>query len=236
MHNDVDVGDQSRADQFWSRANVVEKFAGRDPDLRLISILEDWVTGRTIRALDLGCAGGRNTEALTRAGADVHAIDRSHAMVERTRSRLTGILGREEAERRVGLGSMRDLSRFGDEGFDLVVALGVYGSAGDREVFQETLSETARILVPGGRALVATFSPGSQPEGVPLSRHPKKSDVYTWRGGRRAFLLEPEALDHAFARHGLLPHVPTSPVHVDMERGFRITINALYRKLDPAGS
>ncbi|MGW8282257.1 MAG: hypothetical protein ACWGON_03050, partial [Gemmatimonadota bacterium] len=46
---------------FWERPEVVEKFAGREPDHRLV----EWLSGRDdlegLRVLDLGCAGGRNS-------------------------------------------------------------------------------------------------------------------------------------------------------------------------------
>lgn len=218
------------ADPFWSRPDVVQRFAAREPDLRLMAILDTRPASVVLRALDLGCAGGRNAEALARAGADVHALDRSAAMVKRTRSRLASVLGEREADLRVHLGSMDDLGRFPDGRFDLVVALGVYASAGDRRTFDRTLAETARVMASGAQVLVANFSPSSQPEGKPLAPQPHEPDVYLWRGGRRAVLLEPADLDSAFQWHGLEPAEPTVKVKVPMESGFRVTINARYQK------
>ena len=49
---------------FWERPEIVEKFAGREPDRRLA----EWLSVRDdlegLRVLDIGCAGGRNAEYL----------------------------------------------------------------------------------------------------------------------------------------------------------------------------
>jgi SAM-dependent methyltransferase len=225
---------QSRADLFWSRPEVVELFAGRDPDHRLMEMLRELPDGTSVRVLDLGCAGGRNANALARAGADVHALDRSEAMVEHTRGRLADVFGEAEALERVHRGAMQNLSIFENGSFDWVVALGIYTSAADRDAFDRAVDETARVLAPGGMALVATFSPLSQPEGKPLEGVADQPDVYVWRSGRHSVLLEPAELDLAFAAHGLHVDVPTATVRVPMDDGFRLTINARYRKaLEP---
>lgn len=216
------------ADAFWSVPETVEHFASREPDRRLMALLA--YAGPALRALDLGCAGGRNTEPLARHGADVFAVDRSQAMVERTRERLSRIVGREQARSRVLRRSMHELQPFPDERFDLVVALGVYPSAGDMDTFLLALDETARVLAPGGSVLVSTFSPGSRPTGEALERVDGQPGVYRWRGGRRAVLPGHRELDRMFEERGLEAAPPTSLVRVPMGTGYRITINASYRK------
>ncbi|MDR7392424.1 MAG: class I SAM-dependent methyltransferase, partial [Armatimonadota bacterium] len=84
-------------DPFWERPEVVERFASRPPDDRMVALLSD--APRATRVLDLGCAAGRNTEWLAREGFDVYACDASQAMVAYTRKRLAPWLGEAEAER-----------------------------------------------------------------------------------------------------------------------------------------
>ncbi len=221
------MGDPSA---FWERSEQVERFAGREPDLRLLRLIESYDDPATTRVLDLGCAGGRNTVVLAQHGFDVHALDSSAAMVERTRSRVAAVLGRAAARRRVRVGRMERLDDFESGSFHLVVALGVYHSATCREEWDRALSETARVLVPGGLALVASFSPRSDPGGEGLRRVPGAPHVYEGFEAGRLFLLEAEELDAEMARHGLLPVVASETVETPTESGQRVTVNGLYRK------
>jgi SAM-dependent methyltransferase len=219
------------ASSFWERSDVVERFGDREPDRRLTR----WLARRDpsrLRSLDLGCAAGRNCQLLAEAGAEVWAVDSSAAMVQAARARLEPVIGASTAEQRVMRGRMDDLSFFPDAAFDLVVALGVLQNAGSADEWERTLAGTARVLAPGGHCLVANFAPDSQPHGEALERVPGEDDVYYGFGGPhdRITLLTPDALDAAFARHGLEPAEPTEAVRVPTERGHRTTVNALYRK------
>ncbi len=219
------------ASSFWERPDIVERFGDRAPDRRLTR----WLSQRDaseLRSLDIGCAAGRNCQLLAEAGAEVWAVDSSDAMVEAARARLEPVIGAAAARQRVLRGRMDDLSLFPDAGFDLVVALGVLQNAGSADEFERTLAGTARVLAPGGHCLVANFAPDSRPHGEALARVPGEDHVYLGFGGPhdRITLLTPEALDAAFARHGLEPAEPTEAVHVPTERGHRTTVNGLYRK------
>ncbi len=125
---------------------------------------------------------------------------------------------------------MERLDDFESGSFHLVVALGVYHSATCREEWDRALSETARVLVPGGLALVASFSPRSDPGGEGLRRVPGAPHVYEGFEAGRLFLLEAEELDAEMARHGLLPVVASETVETPTESGQRVTVNGLYRK------
>lgn len=190
---------------------------------------EGWAPPPTPRVLDVGCAGGRNTVWLAQQGADVWALDGSTAMVAETRRRLADELGGSEAQERVRLGEMRDLSAHADDTFDLVLALGVLQDARTYAEWEDALSEISRVLRPGGLCLVANFAPGSQPEGAPLTPVPGERNVWLGFGpaGRRMSLPDVADLDAGFARRGMLPALATAEVRVTMPRGYRITLNAL---------
>lgn len=221
---------------FWSQPEQVQRFAERDPDHRLRRLVDDGEVAGTppARVLDLGCAGGRNTVFLARRGVDVHALDASAAMVEETRRRLAGVIGEDEARRRVRQGRMQDLGRFEDASFDLVVALGVYHHARDRGDLRRALAESARVLEPGGLLLSATFSPRSSPGGEGLT--PVEGREHLWRGFSSGplLLLEADELDREAGRHGLVPERPTETVEAQHDGGTRVTVNALYRR-EPDG-
>lgn len=230
---------------MWERPEVVARFAARPPDRRLQALFAGegtlapvraaWMpTSRRPAVLDVGCAGGRNSVWLVEHGADVHAVDASAAMVVATRERLARSLGADEAERRVQRRGMRDLRCFPDGAFDLVLALGVLQDAGDRREFDDALDEVARVLRVDGLCLVANFGPDSRPDGAPLRAVAGKRDVWTGFGAgeRRMTLPDRAGLDAAFLERALRPAVATERVRVETPRGYRTTLNALYRKGD----
>ncbi len=232
--------DTHAVDDMWESADVAKRFAERPPDHRLVALMKGdgayahvrqaWAPGPRPKVLDVGCAGGRNTVWLAANGADVLAFDASSAMVAETKARLAEVVGLTEAERRVRKGYLHDLSAYPTGEFDLVVALGALQNAQSDSEWQQALAETARVLRPGGLALVANFAPDSAPAGTPLTRVPGSQDV--WAGfespNRRMTLPSVDRLDAHFGQHGLLPVLPTERVRVDTPRGHRVTLNALY--------
>lgn len=233
----------------WDDPDTVAFFRDRAPDHRLVALVEDGSLRTGSRVLDLGCAGGRNAGYLTELGFDVLAVDASAAMVATTRSRLAATLGATEAARRVRLGRVEALDGLPDAGFDLVLALGVLQHAGGEAAFDAAVATVARVLRPGGAALVAHFAPSSRPGGRRLTRVAAMSHAFVGWGGpedtARMVLHEPDALDAAFAAHGLTPAEPTQRV----ERrtgpedrgtgsdphpawGVRVTVNARYRRAE----
>ena len=216
--------------EFWEQAERVERFAGREPDHRLGALVEEYPEPSVVRVLDLGCAGGRNTELLARLGFDVHALDAAAAMVARTRERVAGVLGEGEAERRVERGRMDDLSRHGDGSFDLVVALGVHHSAATREEWERALDELGRVLRPGGRLLFNQFTPDVDLTGEGVRAVPGGQGVHEGMPGGPGVLVDAAELDGAMARRGLVPEIPSETVRVELDPGRRVSVNALYVK------
>ena len=222
------VGHLAGMNEFWEEPERVERFAGREPDHRLVDLLDDYPVPEHVRVLDLGCAGGRNTALLARRGFDVHALDASSAMVERTRERVARVLDRGEAEARVVRGRMADLSRYEDASFQLVVALGIFHSAESRGEWERTAEETARVLEPGGRLLFNQFTPEVDLTGEGVEPVPGEPDVYEGFPSGRVVLLDVDQLDRRMAAHGLVPEVPSETVQVELEEGRRVSVNALY--------
>jgi SAM-dependent methyltransferase len=215
---------------FWENPARVAEFAAREPDLRLLDIMREYADPRATRVLDLGCAGGRNTEPLLAGGFDVIAVDASRAMVAATRARVAPLCGAQEAERRVFVARMDDLSLVDDDTIDLVVALGIYQQAQDEEEWTGALAETARIVNAGGRVLIANFAPGTGPRANPPVLVAGTRFLYSGLKDGRACLLSADALDREFARLGFTTEVPTRTVDRSSEESGRITVNALYRK------
>jgi SAM-dependent methyltransferase len=229
------MSDEQQQAPFWESPDVVQRFAERDPDHRL-SALAPTLDPANDRVLDVGCAGGRNTVFLAQRGVHVEALDSSAAMVEETRRRLAPILGEEEARRRVRHGRMDDLSTWGSGVFDLVVALGIHQNAESLDEWDRAIAEAARVLRPGGRMLVAHFTPDLDLTGDGVEPVDGEPHVYAGlRVGVRAVLLYADELEAAMARHGFAPQVPSETVVVELERGRRATVNALFERVGRDG-
>jgi SAM-dependent methyltransferase len=219
---------------FWDSPENVERFAARDPDVRLTELLSEYAEPGKVRVLDLGCAAGRNAVLLAQKGFDVHALDASPAMAAKTRERLAPILGASEAQRRVRVGRMDDLSSARDASFDLVVALGLYHCAESRAEWDRALSESARVLKPGGRLLVSVFTPETDLTGTGTLRVEGEPDVYVgFESGGRHVLVDAAALDREMTRFGLMPLEPTRTARPKVDKGRRVSANGLYGKPSP---
>jgi SAM-dependent methyltransferase len=219
----------SADEEFWEQPEVVQRFAARDPDLRLQALLGDWDPSLPLRALDVGCAGGRNTVLLAQRGWDVLALDASTAMVRATRRRLAAVLGKEEAHERVRRGRM-DALPYPDADFSLVLSLGVLHIAGSWAEWSRAADEIARVLRPGGCFLVSQFTPDSRPGGEALAPVAGEAHVFGGYSRDRSVLLDPPALDAELQRRGLTPLTPPVIATGTTERGQRVSVNGLYRK------
>ncbi|HTO88267.1 MAG TPA: methyltransferase domain-containing protein [Thermoanaerobaculia bacterium] len=217
---------------FWDSPENIARFAAREPDVRLTELAREYADPATVRVLDLGCAAGRNAVFLAQAGFDVEAVDSSPAMVAKTRDRVAAILGAAEADRRVRVGLMDDLSFAADGTFDLVLALGVYHCAQSRAEWDRALRETARVLKPGGRLLVSVFTPETDLTGRGTHPVAGERDLYEGFDSGRHFLVDAARLDQELSRFGLHPLEPTRTARPRTEVGRRVSANGLYRKSD----
>lgn len=104
---------------------------------------------RTDRLLDVGCGTGLFTLALAPWVQNVDGVDISPAMVDRSRANTAGL-----SNVAFGPGTMTDLSAVTGP-FQRVLAYSVVQYLRDEDEFRAALAELARVLAPGGRALLA---------------------------------------------------------------------------------
>jgi 2-polyprenyl-3-methyl-5-hydroxy-6-metoxy-1,4-benzoquinol methylase len=107
----------------------------------VLSILSGIKTGRL---LDLGCGEAYTTNRFLDAGWDAYGHELSGALVEKARTYLK-INSHDPT--RICCGSATDLSRYGDESFDLVTCLGVAYYIKDQDAMYR---EVCRVLKPNG--------------------------------------------------------------------------------------
>ena len=217
--------------EFWEQPEIVGRFAARDPDHRLLGLVSRMATPARVRILDLGCAGGRNTEFLVRRGVSVRAADASAGMVRATRNRMTPWWSETVAADRVRQCAMTAIDEQGWRPFDAVLALGVLHCAASREEWDAALDALRRMIVPSGWVLVANHTPAFDPEGTGLTPVSGQPHLFDGSASGRSFLVSGPVLDREFARHGFRPLAPTETIRVATESGRRETVNALYRRL-----
>ncbi len=129
---------------WYSRERAVAAYSADDllePSLVLILLTyRDGILGQPV--LDIGVGAGRTTLYMSRLTADYVGIDYSEAMVSYCRARFPGV--------RFDHCDARDLSRFPDESFRLVMFPFNGIGAIDHEGRLRALAEIARVLQPGG--------------------------------------------------------------------------------------
>jgi SAM-dependent methyltransferase len=102
------------------------------------------------RALDLGCGGGTYVRLLSSQGHRVVGFDYSRPSLERS------LAADERGVGRYVQGEAYHLP-FRREGFDLVLAIGIFQALGDPE---RALEEIATVLRPGGHVLLEALNSG----------------------------------------------------------------------------
>jgi SAM-dependent methyltransferase len=114
--------------------------------------LDQLAIGPGISLLDVGCGSGTVLRAAADRGAEVTGIDAAPGMVENAKRRVPGA--------RVEVGDLQFLP-FEDASFDVVTGFNSFQYAADPPA---ALREARRVLVDGGRVLVAVWGRAEQCE------------------------------------------------------------------------
>lgn len=111
---------------------------------------EAFCAGRRVdTALDVGCGNGRNAEVLTEHADTVVGVDVSGAVLDLARERVpeAGFLQADAAQLPLV-----------DEAVELALYVATIHHLPDRSLRRRSLDELARVLAPGGAALVSAWS------------------------------------------------------------------------------
>jgi S-adenosylmethionine-dependent methyltransferase len=129
----------------WSRLDTPP---GRLELLRALEIIDDIVPDPA-RILDLGGGPGRYALALARRGHTVTLADPSEPQLDTARSRAAA----DGVDLEIVRADARDLSRWGDGAFDVVVAFGPFYHLIDTADRDVAIAQIARVLRRGGLLL-----------------------------------------------------------------------------------
>jgi SAM-dependent methyltransferase len=169
----------------------------------------DWcepVAGRAI--LDLGCGEGYVARQLRRCGGQVVGVDVSPQMIERARDA-------EQAEPmgiEFAVGDATDLSAYGAECFDLVVAVFLFNYL-DRQQTAATMREVRRVLRRDGRFVFTVPHPS-----LPFLRK-EEPPFFFERRGLGYFTARDVLLEGRIWRRDGVP-LPVRCVHKTLEDYF----------------
>ena len=134
-------------DDYWDRRWAE---ADRDADQFLdlsvypIKYAQMVMDDPTHRSVELGTGLGRVAKHYYNAGFNIVGLERSEVAVQRLRSEVPNF--------NISLGDVRS-TPYEDRQFDVVLAFGLYHNI--EEGLEEALSETGRILRPGGRFCIS---------------------------------------------------------------------------------
>lgn len=211
----------------WEDKEIVEIFANKKPDRRMLELIQNYP--KTYRILDLGCAAGRNTIYLAKNNFDFYAIDSSQAMLAKAKENLKNILPKTEIDKRV-LNMQMDSLDFKDDYFDFIIALGIIQGAQSEEEWHRVVGQCARTLKANGKMLVAHFGPNSNPHGTGIKLVKGTKHLYTgFAPNRKLNLLSAQELNEKMLEHGFKNIVETTSVKIETKNGYRTTINAYYQ-------
>jgi len=161
-------------------------------------IMPDNLQGQ--RVLEIGCGMGLHSLELARRGAEVHAVDITHAAVEATQTRMTMF----EMEADIRQADAESLP-FDDQTFDFVWSWGViHHSARTARIVREI----ARVLKPGGETRIMVYNREGTAARYILFRHfllggeflHRSADetLWRWTDGYSARYYHQEQLEDVF--------------------------------------
>lgn len=116
-----------------------------------IYVFDQLLRGRitpSMRVLDAGCGGGRNSEYLMRCGGDIYGVDSDRKQIDRIR-RVAESVAPALPPAHFSVAHLDDLP-FPDGHFGAVICSAVLHFSKDAAGFEKAVSEMWRVLRPGG--------------------------------------------------------------------------------------
>ena len=141
--------------KFWNDKRIGTYFRNKDADPRLANFVATLENTADMRALDLGCGGGRHSQFFVENNFKTSAIDINPGMLATTKARIKK-LGRTID---VQKGSILEIPYKNDE-FDIVLTTGVLHQAQNIEQYKTAITELRRVIKPSGYIFLNIFTNG----------------------------------------------------------------------------
>lgn len=214
--------------QFWNNRDVVKEFETHPLSSYWVEFFGSIKNPSTVKILDLGCGGGRNTGMLVKYGFDVYSCDVNEGMVNSTRKKMLGYgLNEPEVFERVSLQSMTHLN-FADNFFDIVLSHGVYHNALDLDKFRVALRESSRVLKHDGLLCFNMFT--SDHKGDDLTKLEGKPNLYLTKEKLPMVLVSKEEFINEARFCNLFPDSDPIEYTSNISTGKRSVIRGILKK------
>jgi len=141
--------------QFWNDTEIAEYFKSKQADPRLVDFVSGLGDTTGLRALDLGCGGGRHSEFFAQNNFVTSAVDINSRMLKTTRERVA-LIGKPID---IQLGSILDIPH-NDHEFDIVLTTGVLHQAQNVDQYKIAIQELSRVLKPEAFTFLNIFTNG----------------------------------------------------------------------------
>lgn len=211
---------------FWNKHAHVTYFRDKPADPRIERRLKQFISvaldKNNIKALDLGCGGGRHTMLLLELGFKTSIVDLHRAMLRATvsRARKYKLSGIKRA-------TMTNVP-FRDESFEVVVATGVLHQARNLAEYDSAVREVSRVLKPGGLLCLNVFSSKTlDPSYFKL----KDAFAYQTKEGLAMTLLSKDTFMELMSWHGLALDEDLGEDTVEENTGRRSVLRCSFTKL-----
>lgn len=214
----------------WNSPEVVARFSTSPPNSELMQFATDELRRSAgSRLLDIGCGAGCNAVPLARMGWDVLGLDLSKPMLEAATRRAQD----EEPPTRLRFEpAPMDQLPVEDQGYDFIVAHGIWNLARSAAEFRNAVREAARAAKLNAALFVFTFSRNT----FPASTEPiaGESFVFTeFSGAPQCFLTEDQLIEEL--RTAGFEREPNRPIVEYERRGNRPSIyEGIFRRVATA--
>jgi len=131
---------------FWNKKENIEYFESKPADPIVVKYLSNVKDRTNLRALDLGCGGGRHTELLLKKGFKTFAIDINDSMIQSTANRIRKF--KLENNLNIKIGGILDIP-YENSFFDFVITTGVLHQAKNVNEYKKAIKELSRVCKNG---------------------------------------------------------------------------------------
>ena len=212
---------------FWNKKEIVEEFAAYEAPKYWKEFLSTFKNPDSIRVLDLGCGGGRNSVLAAGMGFHVSASDLHFNMVKATRKVLAPYIPKAELVKRV-VKTGFEKTPYATGAFDVVIASGVLHNANTVKKFRDGVHEISRILKNNGSFCMNIFYLESDDPTMRASKR-EKGVFYTDIGLPMVLLGRKEIISE-LAKAGIVPTNNVTSYESQVNTGRRYVLRGVFRK------